>query len=52
MNYSCPECNNLNELLEEVSVGTFLDCPECGMTVMITEIDGNTANVKVVENDK
>jgi len=51
MHYSCPECNTQNEL-EEISVGTFLDCPECGMTVMVTEIDGDTANVKVVENDK
>ncbi len=52
MQCTCPECFTTFDLNKETTEGTFIECPNCALTLMVTSINGNIAEVKVVELDK
>jgi len=51
MQCTCPECST-NFDVEEAVEGTFLECPNCAMTLMVTSVNNNKVEATVVELDK
>jgi Zn ribbon nucleic-acid-binding protein len=54
MNIICPECKNAVDLstYPNLAVGEVIECSSCGMTLKITNMEGDKGAVEIVDEGK
>ena len=54
MNIICPECKNAVDLsaYPNLQVGEIIECNSCGMTLKVTDIEGDKGEVEIVDEGK
>ena len=53
-NLICPECkNNINVSdISEIKEGSIIECDTCGITLEISEIEGDNVKLEVIDEGK
>jgi alpha-aminoadipate carrier protein LysW len=46
MSINCTDCGRVIELTNEVSVGEIIECPDCGLEYVATEIENGQLALK------
>lgn len=51
---TCPECKNAIDLnrYPNLAVGNVVECDKCGITLMVTAINGSDVTTKIVDEGK
>jgi lysine biosynthesis protein LysW len=54
MKLTCPECKNEVDLsiYPNLAKGDVVECDKCGITLMVTNIDGDEVAVEIVDEGK
>lgn len=54
MTLTCPECKNEVDLslYPKLVVEQIIECDTCGITLMITNVDGDEAEAEIVDEGK
>lgn len=54
MQIICPECKNRVELsiYPNIKVGEIIECNSCGMTLKVVNMEGDRAEVEIVDEGK
>lgn len=54
MNLVCPECKNDVDLssYSELKKDQVIECQMCGITLLVTAIDGDTVSAEIVDEGK
>lgn len=54
MKLICPECKNEVDLSRypDLAVDNVIECDVCGITLLVTDIDGDTVEVEIVDEGK
>ncbi len=54
MKLTCPECKNEVDLsiYPNLAKGDVIECDKCGITLMVTNIDGDEVVVEIVDEGK
>ncbi len=54
MHLTCPECKNDVDLsiYPNLAKGNVIECDKCGITLMVTDIQGEEVSVEIVDEGK
>jgi len=54
MNLICPECKNNVDLsrYSDLAVNHVIECDMCGITLMVTKMEGESVDVEIVDEGK